>query len=383
MIDLNEIKVNRSFTTLKKDAFLKSYFSDVVHPSFGSRISSEGNQFLERANWEKVYRYEDLEEQQVTYTVPLINEGLEEFSNLVIVEEDGETNSYVINYIPEKIWLETKQRRQGFGNFSGIIQLKDLAGNVFSESNYQDGVFVNSDSVNGRISGCTTEIIVTGYTTGCVDGECIISEIRYAEVEVCDNEPPGGSGGVSSGGNGSGGPGGGPGGGGPNLGNPGTPDPEDVSYWLRTLNPNDDLNNPYHGMKAIAADGTIFTYDATVNAWLMPEVVVLEDAGGILNFFNTPDFDGGIISSFATTVGQGAARTPIGRVIVGFVTINLFIFSLYEMSQIDKAVPLSVCIEKFVECQNLKGVRPWMNCDDCLQNCRTQGEWPNGWCPLN
>jgi hypothetical protein len=109
----------------------------------------------------------------------------------------------------------------------------------------------------------------------------------------------------------------------------------------------------------------------------------LKNAGGISNFFSSIDFDGGIISALAFTLVSGVGeRTPVGQVVVGTVLFHLWLYSIYEMSQIDKAVPLSECIDKFYQCHELKGVRPWMNCDDCLQNCRAQGSWNDTWCPL-
>lgn len=279
--NLPKENVTRSFTSSQQDEFLKQYKDSAFEPSIGNRETTAGDDFLQRANWARTYKHEDRLKGQVTYTVPLISEGAEEFGNLVIVKDASGTNSYVMNYIPEQKWIETKTRRQGFGNFSGTIQLINLDGEVFSETEYDEGVFIETENLDARLTGCTTEIIVTGYTTACVDGQCIVSEVRFAEVETCDNEPPGGNPPSGSGGNGTGGVGGGPSSG-LTLGNPGPLDPEDIAYWLRPQKAGDDINNPYDGMKAIASDGTVYTYDAQINGWLMPDVTVLESKGLLL-----------------------------------------------------------------------------------------------------
>jgi hypothetical protein len=167
------------------------------------------------------------------------------------------------------------------------------------------------------------------------------------------------------------------------LGNPGVFDPEDIAYWLRPLKAGDDINNPYDGMKAIATDGTIYTYDAQINGWLLPEVVILEDAGGIPNFFNSIDFDGGIISAVAFTLVRGATeRTPVGQVVVGTVLFHLWLYSIYEMSQIEKVDTIDDCIGKFYECQEAKKFDWTLDCAFCLDNCRAQGVWPDNSCSI-
>jgi len=190
-----------------------------------------------------------------------------------------------MNYIPDEQWIKNKPRRRGFGTFTGTLQLLDLEGEVFAESAFKNGNPEKNSTINSRITECETFFAVS-YVEGCGGGICHISEITWTEYEVCDDDDL--SGGGSGDGTGSTTPPGGIGnGGGPrptspaDLGNPGVLDPEDIAYWLRPLKAGDDINNPYHGMKAVATDGTIFTYDAFVNGWLMPEVKVLEEQGFI------------------------------------------------------------------------------------------------------
>jgi hypothetical protein len=383
--NLAQDTILRNFTSVQKDGFLKKYKEKTIAPSIANREASEEKDYLARANWDLAYRFEDKLKGEVTYTVPIISKGVEEFSNLVIVQKGEKVNSYIMNYIPDEEWVKNKPRRRGFGTFTGTLQLLDIDGKLFAKSEYKNGKVKKNSSINSRIAECETFFAVS-YVEGCGGGICHISEITWTEYEVCNNDDQGGG----DSGSGSSTPPGGIGNGGAprptspaDLGNPGVLDPEDIAYWLRPLKVGDDIKNPYDGMKAVATDGTIYTYDAQINGWLLPEVVILEDAGGIPHFFNWIDFDGGIISAVAFTLVRGATeRTPVGQVVVGTVLFHLWLYSIYEVSQIDKAVPLSVCIQKFVTCQGLKGLRPWMNCDDCLQNCRVQGNWNDTWCPL-
>lgn len=256
-----------------------------------------------------------------------------------------------------------------------------LDGEVFSESHYDNGIGVTSQGNNLRISLCKTEIVVTGYTTACWEDQCIISEVRFAEVETCDTNSSGGGGGdADSGGDSSGGSAGGSSN--PNLGNPGSLDPEDIAYWLTPLFSGDDLNNPYDGMKAIAADGTIFTYDAQINGWLMPDVTVFEENGFTPHyFFNpVPDFDGGIVSTMI--IVAIAEPTSIGEVIVGGILFSLWVYNAYDImtTNMDEA--------NFDHCQRLcnqcVGQYAYKNmpCFDCLQFCQVQKEWDFVNCPL-
>jgi len=379
---LQENQIKRTFTSIQKDKFLKTFREESNPSSFGFRIAEDDNQYFDKANWSKAFRHEDLVKGEVTYTIPLITENVETFTNLIVVKKGIDTNSYLIRYLPEKEWIETKQRRHGFGNFSGTIQLLRLDGEVFSESQYLHGVAIQTENTNSRVSGCTTEIVVTGFTTVCVNGDCIISEVRYAEVETCESNPggdlPPGSGGTGGGSSAGGSTGSG------DLGIPGMLDPEDIAYWLRPLNPQDDLNNPYDGMKAVSTDGTIYTYDAQVDAWLMPEVVVMEEQGFIANFFGNPDFDGGVVTAMTLTLTTTAKRSPIGQVIIGTIAFNLWLYSMYEVMTSESS-PDQACWDFLLECQrwNYKYSTNF-ECYKCLGKCKDTkiGKWPYTDCPI-
>lgn len=367
-------KILRTFTSIQKDDFLRKYQNEISVPSIGNREQEGKPDFLERANWAKAYKHEDQVNDEITYTIPLISSGSEEFGNLVIVKNASTTNSYVLNYIPEKKWLDTKKRRQGFGNFSGIIQMIDLDGEVFSEAQYDNGKIVSNEGINARIAGCRTERVVTGYTTVCFENQCIISEVRFADVEICESTSPSESGDDDSGGDSFGGSGGNytnP----RDLGKPGPLDPEDVSYWLKPLIEGQDLNNPQDGMKAIAPDGTIYTYDADINGWLMPDVTVMEENGFIPQYFfsSSVDFDGGIISTMI--IVAVAEPTPIGEIVVGGVLFSLWIYNVYDLmtTNWDQA-NYDHCQRLYNQCV-VQYANKNMPCSSCLQYCRVQKEW--------
>jgi len=132
-------------------------------------------------------------------------------------------------------------------------------------------------------------------------------------------------------------------------------------------------------MKAISTDGTIFTYDAEINGWLMPEVTVLEEQGFISNFFNFPNFDGAVISTLSFTATL-ARRAPIGQIIVGGVLFNMWLYSIYEMSTVNYSDA------DFELCNYFKQRCFVPNCIDCCQNCywnciTEKGAWPFEDCP--
>lgn len=135
-------KISRTFTSIQNDDFLRSYQNEISSSSIGNRQEENEPDYLKRANWAKTFKYEDNSKNEITYTIPLFSSKPEEFGNLIIVKNGANTNSYVINFLPEKKWLLTKKRRQGFVDFSGKIQLINLNGEVFSETNYEAGKLV-------------------------------------------------------------------------------------------------------------------------------------------------------------------------------------------------------------------------------------------------
>jgi len=73
---LQENQIKRTFTSIQKDKFLKTFREESNPSSFGFRIAEDDNQYFDKANWSKAFRHEDLVKGEVTYTIPLITENV-------------------------------------------------------------------------------------------------------------------------------------------------------------------------------------------------------------------------------------------------------------------------------------------------------------------
>lgn len=132
-------------------------------------------------------------------------------------------------------------------------------------------------------------------------------------------------------------------------------------------------------MQAVATDGTIFTYNAQINGWLMPDVTVFEEQGFIPNFFNFPDFDGGIISTLI--IGALIEPTPIGEIVVGYTLFSLWYYDIYQLmtNSRDEAL-MDHCQIQYNYCRVQFGYKN-MDCSTCIRFCQVQGFWDPR-CPL-
>jgi len=132
-------------------------------------------------------------------------------------------------------------------------------------------------------------------------------------------------------------------------------------------------------MKAIATDGTIFTYDAEINGWLMPEIVKIEEKGVIPYYYPNIDLDGRILSTMWTIALY--EPTPYGEMVVGTVVISLYAYTAYQVfATIWNETLFQTCLDKFIYC--------WApNCIDCcsacLEACRKGYGWDERKCPIN
>lgn len=368
----------REFTTLSKDQSLTTFKNNIEISSLEGRVKST---LVDRVNWNKVYKVYNASKQTTTYTIPMIVSTPNQFDNLVVVEKDGEQHSYILRYIPEKEWIKTKPRRGGFGNFTGVVEIVSMEGEVQESNSYKNGkVIINgTDNSNGRVADCVTYYQLE-WTEVCVDGYgCWVSEVNYSQHTVCTGG--GGGGGYTGGGDPSGGgtdPGiGGGGGGGVTPiggGDPGVGDPIDVSYFLIPVNRGDNLSQPYHGMTATDNNGVVYTYDATINAWLLPDLQILVDNGYNFNFNNqfVNDFDGQILST--VTAIALVEPTPIGEIIVGGVLLVIFIYQVYEITT-EGHNDYEICQILYEQCQGRN--RGYGQCYDCRDECNSsQGAWP-------
>ena len=367
LISLKVSEVQREFTTGYKDPVLGKYMESLSAQASSGRVAST---IYDRINWNKSYKIFDPAENRTAYTLPLIIEVPNQFDNLILVNNDGNEENYIVRYKPTSEWLAQKPRRGGSETFTGTIEIVELNGVVRVSTNFENGEAISSnDSPNGRTSTCQTWIDVV-WTEVCVDGNCTISEITVTEYDVCDDNT-GGGGSSGSGGDtdseGTSGGGGTPIGG----GSSGSVDPVDISYYLIPLKKGDDLSNPYDGMQARDANGVIYTYNASLNAWLMPDLVVLSENGYVMQFDDGQlinDFDGQILST--VTAIALVEPTFVGEIIVGGIILYIIV---YEANQIETAHfdHIEMCQEKWLNCSYSQP-----KCYDCYRFCEPQGFWP-------
>lgn len=288
-----------------------------------------------------------------------------------------------MRYEPDSSWLQTKPRRGGMGNYSGYLSTIGIEGEVLGRVRYLNGEQITESGINERSSSEECEIIMeVTWTEVCVRGHgCTVSEIQWVEYEVCS---PGGGPSHSSGGE----PGGDTGGGGAGPtpvggGDPGFIDPVDVSYYLSPIMEGEDLSNPYDGMKAVDSNGIVYTYDASLNAWLLPDIAIMEDNDYTFNFDVDPASDGfdGMVLSTLTVVAI-IEPTPIGEVLLGGTILVIVAYEWYQVNTARYDEALSThCTDLYVLCRDRYGVQN-LDCSTCLQFCNVQGYWDFVNCPL-
>jgi hypothetical protein len=201
-------------------------------------------------------------------------------------------------------------------------------------------------------------------------------EAFFTITTICEGSGGGGSsGGSGGGGGGSSGGGGGTSGGRPTDGS-GVIDPTDISYLLRPVKPGDDLNNPYDGMQARDNNGVIYTYNAELNVWLMPDLVFLQDQGQLILDSNL--FDGQVLS-LVITIGIGEP-TQIGKILIGGLVLAVFVYEIYQVNSI-KENTRQHCADMAFLCRTTYGYKN-MDCSTCQSYCIAQGFWDFVRCPL-
>ncbi len=131
-------------------------------------------------------------------------------------------------------------------------------------------------------------------------------------------------------------------------------------------------------MQAIDENGVIFTYDATLYAWLLPDLVFLDSEGYEISFDNDQienDFDSAMLSTL--TLIALAEPTPVGEIILGTAFVAVYIYHHWEITT-DTSENLDFCMDKYISC--------WVpDCIDCCHNCLTLCnktlKWDSNKCP--
>lgn len=381
-------EIQREFTSFSRDQILKSHMESFSSSVANGRVESK---LVDRINWSKAYRNHDKKKNRTSYTIPLIVETPNQFDNLIITEANGKSEKSIIRYKPDANWLATKPRRGGFSTFTGVIEKVELSGDIKISTIYKDGKVVGPSagySKNGRTGGdgnCYT-LIVVNWTEVCVKGYCSITEVTWTEYEVCGGGGSGsGTGGTGTGGIGTGAPTPEGGGGGTPIGSSGgssgVTDPVDVSYYLKPIKPGDDMSRPYDGMQATDKNGVVYTYDASINAWLMPDLVVLSENGYKIQFDNKQllnNFDGAVLS---TAMTLGLEPTQIGKVVIGAIVLVVVLYELYQISTKIDDREWETCLKLYERCYV---PNCFDCCDNCLEICKKQnGAWPFEKCKFN
>ncbi|MFT7197135.1 MAG: hypothetical protein ACI83W_001502 [Marinoscillum sp.] len=381
----------REFTSAFKEKSLTDFKNSNSTASANGRANPNE---LNRVNWNKVYKVFNTETQITTYTLPLIVDKANQFDNLIVVEKGNEQHGYIMRYKPDLEWAKNKPNKGGFDSFTGVLEIVNIEGIVEASTEYDNGKPISKNKANnGRVASCQTYIDVT-WTEVCVEGMgCSVGNVTWTEYVVC--ESIGGGGGTSGGTTNGGGTGttetsgGHPTGGGEGPtpiggGDPGTMDLTDISYYLTPLNPNDDLSNPYDGMKATDKNGIVYTYDASINAWLLPDLEILSQNGYEIEFANggiINDFEGSVLSSIVIT-GLTFEPTQVGKMVIGSAILTILIYEAYQIAttNLDDATR-DHCSDMFYLCTTKYGYKN-MDCATCQRFCNVQGYWDFNNCPL-
>ncbi|MFT7029226.1 MAG: hypothetical protein ACJA2C_000608 [Marinoscillum sp.] len=152
----------------------------------------------------------------------------------------------------------------------------------------------------------------------------------------------------------------------------------EMSDYLTPTNPADNVNNPTDGMTATDKDGIVYTYDAEIGSWLMPEAVIVANNPNYI--LNVPKNMG---SAFVITFAPAALLEPtfVGEVIVAGTYTVLTLVYIYRMHKYIELASVDekdwdVCLRIYQLCNN-------GHCDDCLGICRANaGEWPFWKCQI-
>ena len=387
----------REFTNLIKDSKLQEVYAGIIKQVPNGKIKED---FFENANWNRVYKVDDEENNKTLYSIPVYVTKPLEYTNIILAEIDDEPQALIVTYKPNLNWLKTRPKNSGLKNFTGNLSFQSIQGQLIYSSEYVNGNRVSTDSneESGRVKYCETYFDITWTVVSVNSGDLsleYVTEMTITEYEICYEDGVGGGsyGGIIGGGSGDGGggSGGGSNGGSSSGGDasvspdpdPEIPiiDPEDISYYLRPVINGDDVNNPYNGMKATDANGVVYTYNAEINAWMLPDITILLNNGYQFQNGQTPNYGGNIISTVA--IIAIAEPTPVGEIILAGFIIGVFVYELYEVSTAE--YPNEACLDFYEECQIWNtNYGSSLDCSGCLTLCyQTQiGKWPFTICPI-
>lgn len=175
------LSAERTFTSSSEDNFLAQFKANESNAN--GRVKSD---ILDRVNWNSAYKSINHSIGRTAYTLPLFMDKPSQYDNLVIINENGNQELYIIRYEPDEDWLAAKPANTDLDTFTGIISILDTQGITEASTSYSAGEPIISDGLsNGRVTDCHLEVYIE-WTEVCVDGYgCHITEYEVKTVEIC------------------------------------------------------------------------------------------------------------------------------------------------------------------------------------------------------
>lgn len=255
----------------------------------------------------------------VRYSLALENEGKPGIRNLVLtLTPKKEVFAHIFTYIPD----DPDQLFFGIEEFTGEMIITDLEGDEIGRSYLTDGYSpgAEEEATNGRIA--STDCYVVPYYVSVYYEGGSSHRLDYTEVWCFSSGSSGGSGGGECC----------AGGGGGGSGN-GAAAKIAVNRALATVSSNSGLpSNPRDGQSVYIRnkDGSVteLVYIKELNAWLMPELVILHYNGKFeIEGDNGPTFNGEVLGAMGALAL--AEPSPVGEVIwVAAATVYVTVYAI-------------------------------------------------------
>ena len=305
----------------------------------------------------------------------------------------------MITYMPDSLYINGDVYSKNMEIYSGYVEITKSNGDLLSKLYYKNGnpdfsTYESKISKRGRVD--CNEIFYFEWTEASsqygthVSETTLTSEIHCFAVddepETIDAGPSSGGGGSCSGSNSGPTPIGG--------GNSGVLEPIDIAYYLEPAEEKNSIDNPYDGMQARDSNGVIYTYDAELGAWLLPELEnLLENENFEIVWkndkkpdFEKPEFNTAILTAIA--IPALAEPTPVGEVVLGGATVVVGVIFVYQLADYtirshlrNKENVRDHCRRLFELCTG-KYAQKNMLCSTCQQFCIAQEYWDFLNCPL-
>ncbi len=180
-IDFIQTINHRGFVDINQDSRLELLQQEVFN-KMGSNPKSKSTQTsIAEGNWSHVYKVET--NSKVNYTVPLSSDGSDGIKYLIISDAQEKT-AYILNFIPDKAWLDSDFEEITPKNFTGIVEGQRLDGEIVARTKYENGQKVEYSQTNGRTESCEYRLDIE-MTYVCVNDDCLLTEITTSQSITC------------------------------------------------------------------------------------------------------------------------------------------------------------------------------------------------------